>query len=131
MSVATSSREKIDDDVAALTLDQIYEADPKNALCFDCCAPEPSWCSLNLAVWVCAACSGHHRSFGTHISRVKSATLDSWTEKELKQMRFGGNSQLDEILQRYQMPNGYTVHELYHTVIADWYRGYMDQVVNA
>ena len=101
-----------------------------NAKCFDCEAWEPSWCSLNLGIWLCSSCSGHHRSFGTHISRVKSWTLDNWTEKEMKYLRFGGNEILESILERYPFPTNYTVHELYHSNIVEWYRNYLTQVVN-
>lgn len=29
---------------------------------------------------MCLRCSGHHRKLGTHISRVKSTSLDHWEE---------------------------------------------------
>ena len=41
-----------------------------NDKCADCGAPEPDWASLNLGVLVCIECSGVHRNFGVHISKV-------------------------------------------------------------
>lgn len=37
-------------------------------------------------------CSGIHRGMGTHISRVKSVDLDSWTDEQLQSMIKWGNA---------------------------------------
>ncbi|KAJ2778804.1 hypothetical protein GGI15_004071 [Coemansia interrupta] len=47
-----------------------------NSQCADCGAPAPEWCSLNLGCLVCIECSGIHRGLGTHVSKVRSLTLD-------------------------------------------------------
>ena len=49
---------------------------------FDCSDPE--WSSVNLGIFICLECSGVHRSFGTHISQVKSVRLDHWTDAQTK-----------------------------------------------
>jgi hypothetical protein len=51
----------------------------RNRRCADCSQPQPDWAVLNLGVLVCIECSGIHRSLGTHISKVRSLTLDAWT----------------------------------------------------
>ncbi|KAL9540400.1 hypothetical protein MBANPS3_009702 [Mucor bainieri] len=51
--------------------------DLSNTICADCSAKNPDWCSLNLGILICIECSGIHRSLGTHISKVRSLTLDS------------------------------------------------------
>jgi hypothetical protein len=33
--------------------------------------------------FVCIRCSGIHRSMGTHISKVKSVDLDTWTPEQM------------------------------------------------
>ena len=35
-------------------------------------------------VLLCIRCSGIHRSMGTHISKVKSVDLDTWTPEQLQ-----------------------------------------------
>ncbi|XP_065184153.1 arf-GAP with coiled-coil, ANK repeat and PH domain-containing protein 3-like [Sycon ciliatum] len=47
-----------------------------NELCADCFSPLPRWASVNLGITLCIECSGVHRSLGTHISQVRSMTLD-------------------------------------------------------
>lgn len=46
------------------------------------------WASWNIGVFLCIRCGGLHRKLGTHISRVKSVTLDSWTEEEVQVFAF-------------------------------------------
>jgi Arf-GAP with SH3 domain, ANK repeat and PH domain-containing protein len=55
----------------------LREADQGNCWCADCgsCA-KTEWVSINLAIILCIECSGIHRSLGTHISKVRSLTLD-------------------------------------------------------
>ncbi|KAJ2851974.1 hypothetical protein IWW36_000747 [Coemansia brasiliensis] len=54
----------------------MLQQDEANEHCADCSAPHPDWCSLNLGCLLCIACSGVHRSLGTHVSKVRSLTLD-------------------------------------------------------
>lgn len=58
-------------------LKQIREADAGNAYCADCGSTDRvDWVSINLGIVICIECSGIHRSLGTHISKVRSITLD-------------------------------------------------------
>jgi hypothetical protein len=58
----------------------------KNAVavrCVECGAAKPEWVSLNLGLLLCIECSGTHRSLGTHISKVRSLSLDSFGPRVL------------------------------------------------
>jgi Arf-GAP/SH3 domain/ANK repeat/PH domain-containing protein len=56
---------------------QLREADPANAHCADCGTDSRvDWVSINLGIIICIECSGIHRSLGTHVSKVRSLTLD-------------------------------------------------------
>lgn len=52
--------------------------DQGNRWCADCNSESKTeWVSINLGIVLCIECSGIHRSLGTHISKVRSLTLDT------------------------------------------------------
>lgn len=58
-------------------LQVVRDADQGNNWCADCgSASKVEWVSINLGIILCIECSGIHRSLGTHISKVRSLTLD-------------------------------------------------------
>ena len=58
-------------------LNRIRDADEGNRYCADCNSESKvEWVSINLGIVLCIECSGIHRSLGTHISKVRSLTLD-------------------------------------------------------
>ena len=62
-----------------------------NDECADCGVASPAWASLNLGTLICIECSGIHRNLGTHISKVRSLDLDSWSTVHLDLMQRMGN----------------------------------------
>jgi hypothetical protein len=59
--------------------------------------------SINLGVMICISCSGIHRQLGTHISKVRSTTLDSW-DKELKKLLLSTGNTLAKLVFEYNIP---------------------------
>ena len=66
---------------------------PENSQCADCDNKTPRWASTTVGTLVCIRCSGilsfsqnvgFHRKLATHITKVKSVTLDSWTSQQLE-----------------------------------------------
>ena len=56
----------------------IRESDQGNRWCADCTSEtKVEWVSINLGIVLCIECSGIHRSLGTHISKIRSLTLDT------------------------------------------------------
>jgi hypothetical protein len=49
-----------------------------------CLCAGTRWASWNIGVFLCIRCGGLHRSLGTHISKVKSVTLDKWTDDQIE-----------------------------------------------
>ncbi|KAL6865597.1 ARF GAP with effector function(s) [Amphichorda felina] len=78
------------------TLKSLLKLEP-NKVCADCKRNKhPRWASWNLGVFVCIRCSGIHRGMGTHISRVKSVDLDSWTDEQMQSILSWGNARANK-----------------------------------
>ena len=92
-------------------------------------------------------CSGRHRALGVHISFVRSVSMDSWTDKQIQQMRLGtpyvdtlctfdiynmnkpnvnllvgGNDQFNRFLQQYNVPKTMAISQKYHTPASMLYK---------
>ncbi|KAA1468303.1 ArfGap-domain-containing protein [Dentipellis sp. KUC8613] len=64
---------------------------PENRVCADCKHNDPRWATWNIGAFLCIRCSGIHRSMGTHISKVKSIDLDTWTPEQMESILKWGN----------------------------------------
>jgi len=81
------------------TADQaVVKAMPGNNGCADCGQKTPQWASVSFGTVFCLECSGVHRSLGVHISFVRSIAMDSWTDKQMKLMKMGGNKKCNDHL---------------------------------
>ncbi|KAG0297575.1 ADP-ribosylation factor GTPase activating protein, ER-Golgi transport, partial [Dissophora globulifera] len=71
-----------------------------NKNCFDCHASidQNCWTSIPFGIFLCTDCGALHRSFGTHVSFVRSTVLDKWTWEQLRAMTLGGNAAAQEYL---------------------------------
>lgn len=57
---------------------------PGNGQCADCSARNPGWASWNLGIFLCMRCASLHRKMGTHISKVKSLSMDTWSSEQVE-----------------------------------------------
>ena len=107
---------------------------PGNAYCFDCGSENPDWCSIHFGILICLTCCGEHRSFGAHITRVKSLKLDSWEgpdalSKDIQFLVHGGNDKFKQYLEsiHFKVERGgegklRNARELYNSREARYYR---------
>lgn len=61
--------------------------EPGNDVCADCKARNPRWASWDQGVFLCVQCASMHRKIGSHVTKVKSVTLDKWTKEQVEVSR--------------------------------------------
>ncbi|KAF9006615.1 hypothetical protein BDQ17DRAFT_293202 [Cyathus striatus] len=109
--------------------------DLKNKYCNDCGNPNPQWASLGFSVFVCLQCAGTHRGFGVHISFVRSISMDTWSEDQIKRMQLGGNGPFRDFIRAYEPADlggykeGLTSYDTYHCWAATQYKEKLDAML--
>ena len=83
-----------------LNLDHIRNDIPGNTVCADCSTNNPDWASINLGILICIECSGIHRNLGSHISKVRSLSLDCWSQMNIKTLENIGNTKANQYWER-------------------------------
>jgi len=71
-----------------------------NSTCADCGKASPDWVSLNFGILICINCSGVHRSLSTHLSKVRSLSLDSLSDREAMLVLALGNNRMNKIFEK-------------------------------
>lgn len=79
-------------------LTQIYA---NNKYCCDCGSSNSKheWTSINFFSNLCIECSGVHRSMGTHISKIRSLSLDKWNQNLLDLILYFTNDKVNRIME--------------------------------
>ncbi|KAI1796177.1 ArfGap-domain-containing protein [Ganoderma leucocontextum] len=122
----------MDQSVARKTLQELIKReDLDNKKCIDCRNPNPQWASLSFAVFLCLQCAGVHRGFGVHISFVRSVSMDTWQEEQVKRMQMGGNAPFWQFMKSYNPQSGgykegMNPYDIYHSWAASQYKEKLD-----
>ncbi|KKK24585.1 hypothetical protein ARAM_006897, partial [Aspergillus rambellii] len=78
-------------------LQDLIRSVPGNDRCADCSAMNPGWASWNIGIFLCMRCAALHRKMGTHVSKVKSLSMDSWSSEQVDNMKSHGNTIMNKI----------------------------------
>lgn len=63
-----------------------------------------------------------YSALGTHVSKVRSVNMDSWSPEQLGLMKCGGNKQCVKFLKQHGLRRHHTVTERYDCAVAMWYQ---------
>ena len=99
-----------------------------NQRCFDCGSRSPRWSSPYLGILLCIECAGRHRSYGTHISFVKSVDLDKWNKKQLKSLELTGNFYTKKKFDQLGIPKIESIYDYNNNLIIE-YRKEIEKLV--
>lgn len=106
----------------ALKILRDLQSKPDNKVCADCDTKNPQWASVSYGIFFCLECSGRHRGLGVHISFVRSVSMDSWNNDQLKKMQCGGNAKMNDFFKQYGVDKYMDIKEKYNSRAAEIYR---------
>jgi ADP-ribosylation factor GTPase-activating protein 1 len=109
---------------------EILLQDKANTICFDCSKTPASWASVNNGIYLCLNCAGLHRGYGVNCSYIRSITIDTWNETQLKFMKLGGNKRLEDLLKVFEVPKSTDPEHLYRSKLLDYHRSQLKSEVS-
>ena len=102
----------------------------ENKKCFDCQTENPTFVSVNNAIFLCEACYKIHKRLGENISKVKSLISDELTPEEIALLKIGGNNRYRNFLNEYGIEEEHNKLYKYHLKLADYYRSLLLAEIN-
>ncbi|ETW09490.1 hypothetical protein H310_00060 [Aphanomyces invadans] len=112
-----------------LSVQQELRKLPGNNKCVDCDAPYPQWATVSYGTFMCLECSGRHRGLGVHLSFVRSVSMDSWTDKQIRLMQLGGNDHFRSEFDKAGVPKTLSIAQKYNTPQAEAFRNRLNALV--
>ena len=102
--------------------------------CADCNNAYPEWADISRGIIICTQCAGIHRSLGTHVSQVRSLTLDvwqqAWVDKMIQSNEIFNKEYEYHVPSEYIKPNEYSSQELREKYITAKYIGLDTTTIN-
>ncbi len=92
-----------------------------NNKCMDCQAENPTFASVNNAIFLCENCANIHRNLGSNISLVKSLN-EQFSPEQIALLRIGGNARFYYLMQGYGIRDDQNKEFKYHLKFAEYYR---------
>ena len=101
-----------------------------NNHCIDCQLVNPTYTSINNAVFLCDNCADIHKRLGQNITQIKSITNDQFSDEEISLLKIGGNLRLENLLKEYSLKEDQNKQYKYYLKIVEYYRSLLKAELN-
>ena len=101
-----------------------------NNKCNDCQTENPTFTSVNNAVFLCENCANIHKSLGANISLIKSLKTDEFSPEEISLLKIGGNTRFENMVKEYGVKQDHNKEFRYHLKFAEYYRLLLSAEIN-
>ncbi|CAI4049605.1 hypothetical protein SKDZ_14G1220 [Saccharomyces kudriavzevii ZP591] len=94
-----------------------------NSMCFECKSVNPQFVSCSFGIFICVNCASLLRGLDTNMFCVKSITMDSFEERDIRKVERSGNFRFGVFLSKNGiLQSGIPLNEKYDNLFAKSYR---------
>ena len=101
-------------------MSRLFKKDYENNVCVECKTPNPSYVSINNAIFLCDKCASRHMNLGYNVSYIRHLA-QKWDAYLYSYLDRGGNSRYIRLSKKYDLDK-MPIEQKFNTRILEYYR---------